>query len=93
MKKDIYYGLLYDYYGSLLTNVQRKYFEDYYFNNLSLQEIADQEKVSRSAISKTLQEIVKKLVYYEEHLHLYQNKQKITKKIDEETLKKVEDYI
>ena len=36
--------ILYDYYGELLTDKQRLYFEDYYFNDLSLQEIADYEE-------------------------------------------------
>ena len=31
--------ILYDYYGELLTSKQQLYFEDYYFNNLSLKEI------------------------------------------------------
>ena len=31
--------LLYDYYKDLLTEVQRNYFEKYYFDNLSLAEI------------------------------------------------------
>ena len=30
--------IVYDYYGELLTEKQQLYFEDYYFNNLSLQE-------------------------------------------------------
>ena len=54
MEEIIYYSALFDYYQNLLTDVQRKYFEDYYFNNLSLQEIADSYDVSRNAISKTL---------------------------------------
>ena len=56
MEEIIYYSALFDYYQNLLTDVQRKYFEDYYFNNLSLQEIADSYDVSRNAISKTLKE-------------------------------------
>ena len=35
--------LLYDYYGELLTNKQKIYFEDYYFNNLTLSEITNEE--------------------------------------------------
>ena len=33
MEKIIYYSALFDYYQNLLTDVQRKYFEDYYFTN------------------------------------------------------------
>ena len=31
--------MLYDYYGELFNDKQRKYFEDYYFDNLSLSEM------------------------------------------------------
>ena len=36
MEDYVYYNELYDLYGNLLTDKQRKYFEDYYFNNMSL---------------------------------------------------------
>ena len=41
MENVVYYTYLFDYYKELLTLTQKIYFEDYYFNNLSLQEIAD----------------------------------------------------
>ena len=34
-----YIVMLYDFYGELFNDKQREYFEDYYFNNLSLAEI------------------------------------------------------
>lgn len=40
----------YDLYASLLTEKQRLYFEDYYFMDYSLSEIADNYNVSRNAI-------------------------------------------
>ena len=36
MEETIYLSTLFDYYGVLLTDKQRLYFEDYYFNNLTL---------------------------------------------------------
>lgn len=93
MEEIIYYSALFDYYQSLLTDVQKKYFEDYYFNNLSLQEIADSYEVSRNAISKTLKEIKEKLDYYESNLKLLSNNKKIKELLSEEDLKKIEDYI
>lgn len=93
MEKIIYYSALFDYYQNLLTDVQRKYFEDYYFNNLSLQEIADSYEVSRNAISKTLKEIKEKLDYYESNLKLLSNNKKISELLSEEDLKKIEEYI
>ena len=74
MEEIIYYSALFDYYQNLLTDVQRKYFEDYYFNNLSLQEIADSYDVSRNAISKTLKEVKERLDFYESVLTLHKKR-------------------
>ena len=93
MEEIIYYSALFDYYQNLLNDVQRKYFEDYYFNNLSLQEIADSYDVSRNAISKTLKEIKEKLDYYESNLKLLGNNKKIRELLSEEDLKRIEEYI
>ena len=79
---DIYYTQLFDYYGELFTDKQKEYFIDYYFNNLTLQEIADNNNVSKNAVHKNIKDIVKKLDYYESKLNLYSNKQKIQKLIE-----------
>lgn len=93
MENILYYSHLYDYYGKLLTDTQMKYFEEYYFNNLSLQEIADIYQVSKNAISKTLIEITNKLDDYEKKLKLYQNSKQIKKILEPNTFKKIEEYI
>ena len=79
---DIYYTQLFDYYGELFTDKQKEYFIDYYFNNLTLQEIADNNCVSKNAVHKNIKDIVKKLDYYESKLNLYSNKQKIERIIE-----------
>lgn len=76
------YVYLFDYYGDLLTEKQKEYFKDYYFNNLTLQEIADNNNVSRNAVHKNIKEILNKLDYYEDKLKLYNNKNKIEKLIE-----------
>ncbi len=73
----IYLTNLYDYYESLLTEKQKLYFKEYYFNNLSLSEISENYNVSRSAISKQINEALKWLNYYEDKLHLYEKGLKI----------------
>ena len=67
-----YIIILYDYYGELFNEKQRKYFEDYYFNNLSLGEISDNIGISRNAIHKVIKNMEEKLIYYESKLQLYQ---------------------
>lgn len=93
---NVYYTYLFDYYGDLFTSKQKEYFIDYYFNNLTLQEIADNNNVSRNAVHKNLKDIVQKLDYYEEKLKLYSNKKKIEeliKDIDIDIKKKIEELI
>ena len=75
--------ILYDYYGELLTDSQRSYFEDYYFNNLSLSEIAENLNVSRNAVHKQLKVSEEKLVIYEEKLRLYEKTNKIEKLLEQ----------
>lgn len=93
---NIYYATLFDYYGELFTNKQKEYFIDYYFNNLTLQEIADNNNVSKNAVHKNIKDITKKLDYYEEKLNLYSNKEKIKeliKDIDKNIKDKIEELI
>ncbi len=93
MEEQLYFSELYDYYQGLLTEKQREYFQDYYFENLTIQEIADNNEVSKNAVSKTLIEVKEKLEEYENILHLHKNKKAIIKALDEETIKKIEEYI
>ena len=90
------YVYLFDYYGELFTEKQKEYFKDYYFNNLTLQEIADNNNVSRNAIDINIKEILNKLDYYESKLKLYSNKKKIEKlinNIDKDLKEKIEELI
>lgn len=85
---------LYEYYGKLLTNKQQTYFIDYYFDNLTMEEIAENDKVSKNAVSKQLITIKNKLIYYENNLNLYKNKLEINKILkDTNFLEKINKYI
>lgn len=70
MEELVYYTMLYDIYGNLLTEKQRAYFEEYYFNNLSLSELASIYNISRNAIHRQLKETIKRLENYESILKL-----------------------
>ena len=54
LKKSERLGDLYAYYGDLLTKGQQSYFEDYYYNDFSLGEIALNHQVSRQAVYDNL---------------------------------------
>lgn len=77
MEKFVYLNLLYDLYGELLTEKQKKYFTAYYFDNLSYGEISEKYGISRNAIYHQLKLIEEKLMFYEEKLKLYSKKEKI----------------
>lgn len=70
-------GDLYAYYGSLLTPNQQSCFEDYYYNDLSLGEIADNHQVSRQAVFDNLKRSSKILENYENKLHVERDYNKI----------------
>ena len=82
MQDLVYYNELYDLYGELLTDTQRKYFEDYYFNNLSFSEMAENYNVSRNAIFRQIHIVVDKLKSYEEILKLSEKRKSILKVIE-----------
>lgn len=81
MKDRLYLIDLYDLYGDLLTEKQKDYFEDYYFSNLSLSEIAENMGITRNAVYNQLTCVEEKLVYYEKNLHLYERNEEIRKVI------------
>ena len=90
MEEVIYLNELYDFYGSLLTDKQRDYFENYYFNNLSLGEMAENYNVSRNTIHKQLKIVEERLKYYEENLELVKKSKKaieLVKKINDQKLR------
>ncbi len=96
MEEQLYLINLYDYYKELLTEKQQLYFEDYYFNNLSLSEISENYQVSRNAIHKQLKEITNKLLEYENKLKLYNKAikiKKILKNVDIDIKTKIEKLI
>jgi hypothetical protein len=87
---------LYDYYKELLTNKQRMYFEDYYFDNLTLSEMSENYSISRNAIHKSLKEVEDKLTYYEDKLKLYNKGSEIKKiiaRLDDDIKNKISELL
>lgn len=96
MDNRIYLSNLYDYYKPLFTDKQQYYFEDYYFNNLTLAEIAENNDISRNAVHKQVKEVEEKLLSYEKKLKLYQKGQMIEKildKVDSRIKEQIKDLI
>ena len=87
---------LYDYYKELLTDKQKDYFEAFYFENMSLSEIAENYDVSRNAVYSQLNLTVDAINKYELKLHLYENdlkREEIFKKIKELNNQKINDLV
>lgn len=70
-------------YGSLLTESQKDIFASYYNYDLSLSEIADNKKISRSAVEDSLSKTSHKLLEYESKLHLLKKKDELSKLLEE----------
>ena len=72
MEKIVEQGLLYDFYGELLTEHQRQNYEARVFDNLSLSEIAQDFEISRQGVHDLIKRCDKILQGYEDKLHLLQ---------------------
>ena len=93
MEDALYLSSLYDIYSELLTEKQRHYFEDYYFNNLTLSEMAENYDVSRNAVHKQVKDACDKLVYYEEILHLKRKEEQILQLLEDVEDQKIKERI
>lgn len=89
-EKIVEMGLLFDFYGKLLSETQYTVVEQYYLQDLSLSEIALGLDISRQGVHDALKRADKKLYSYEEKLKLVEkfenNKDKtrdVIKYIDE----------
>ena len=91
MEEQDYIIILYDYYSELFNDKQKKYFEEYYFDNLSLSEISENEGISRNAVHKCIKSVVSKLYEYEDKLKIYDKDNKIRdiiKDIDDDKIRR-----
>ena len=72
-----YITTLYEIYKELLNEKEINYFEYYYFEDYSMQEIADLYKVSKAYASKYLNKINDKIINYEKILKINDRNSKI----------------
>lgn len=76
LEKSIILHQLFDMYQDLLTDKQKYYFEQYYFNDYSLTEISENKNVSRNAVHDQIKRTVSKLYDFETKLQLLANSNK-----------------
>ena len=68
MDKKVEISMLCDLYGKLLTEKQFEFINDYYNNDLSLSEIAENNDITRQAVRDIIKKGERKLFEYEEKL-------------------------
>ena len=95
MEKNVEISMLWEIYGKLLTNKQYEIIDNYYNADLSLSEIAENNKITRQAVRDILKKGEKKLFEYEEKLGIMRrmlNQEKRIEKALEELTKIQNDY-
>ena len=83
MERIVEQGLLYDFYGELLTEHQKKIYEEVVYNDLSLSEIAQENGISRQGVHDMVRRCNHMLTEYENKLHLVERFLKIRSGVDE----------
>ena len=81
MDKNVKISVLLSIYGKLLTDKQYSLLDDYYNNDFSLSEIADNLKITRQAVRDNLKKGENKLFEFEEKLQIMKTTMKQEKKI------------
>ena len=81
MEQFVQQTLLYDFYGELLTEHQRRIYEDVVLNDYSLSEVAADLGISRQGVHDIVKRCNKILSDYEEKLHLVEKFVNIKQKI------------
>ncbi len=72
MEEIVKLGMLYDFYGELLTDHQKEVYEDLVYNDYSISEIAESYGISRQAAHDLIKRCNKLLENYEQKLKLVQ---------------------
>lgn len=93
MKEFVYYGELFNIYKGLLNDANKKYYSLYYEENLTLQEIADLENVSKSYVGNIINKTSKRLDNFENVLGLYKKYSLLESALEEKSLENVKKVI
>lgn len=82
MEEKVKISMLCQFYGKLLTKKQYEFINDYYNNDLSLSEIAENNNITRQAVRDIIKKGEKKLFEYEEKLQFMKRTLNQEKKIE-----------
>ena len=91
MEKIVRQGLLYDFYGELLTKHQRHIYEDVVINDLSLSEIAQENGITRQGVHDLVKRCDRILEGYEDKLRLME-KFRLTKHLASDIQQLLDSY-
>ncbi len=93
MEKNVKISILCQIYGKLLTKKQFEIITDYYDNDLSLSEIAENNQITRQAVRDIIKKSEKKLFELEEELSFMEKQAKQEKTVNSilEKLMKLEE--
>lgn len=83
MEKIVEQGILYDFYGELLTEHQKQIYEDVVFNDLSFSEVAKERGISRQGVHDLMKRCTHILQEYERKLGLVEKFLKTQEKVRE----------
>ena len=83
IEKKIKITKLFNLYGYFLSNAQKEIMYDYFFMDLSLSEISENRKISRSAVEDAIKKGSAKLEKYDADLGLLEKHAQISDKLDD----------
>ncbi|MCF0146663.1 MAG: DNA-binding protein [Eubacterium sp.] len=83
MEEFVEKSLLFDFYGELLTEHQRRIYQDIVFEDLSVSEVARSEGITRQGVHDLMKRCDKILAGYEEKLHLVEKFLGIRRRVGE----------
>lgn len=83
MEKFVEQALLFDFYGELLTEHQRRIYQDVILDDYSLSEVAVEQGISRQGVHDLVKRCNKTLHDYEDKLHLVEKFVTIKEKVNQ----------
>ncbi len=93
MENREYLCSLFDLYKDLLTDIEQVTFISYYIEDLSLSEIAENRRISKSSVGKTLKQAEDKLLEYESIIKKKELKQELNNLLEENNINSIKERL